>query len=86
MANNKALNRIKVVLAEKGKSNKWLAEQLGKGDATISKWCTNRSQPSIETLVEIAKVLNVDAKDLLQSTIGDSPMVYIKLPNNGLQG
>lgn len=86
MADNKALNRIKVVLAEKGKSNKWLAEQLGKGDATISKWCTNRSQPSIETLVEIAKVLNVDAKDLLQSTIEDLPMVYIKLPNNGLQG
>ncbi len=82
MADNKALNRIKVVLAEKGKSNKWLAEQLGKGDATISKWCTNRSQPSIETLVEIAKVLKVDAKDLLQSTMEDSTMVYIKLPNN----
>jgi len=82
MADNKALNRIKVVLAEKGKSNKWLAEQLGKGDATISKWCTNRSQPSIETLVEIAKVLKVDAKDLLQSTMEDSAMVYIKLPNN----
>ena len=82
MADNKALNRIKVVLAEKGKSNKWLAEQLGKGDATISKWCTNRSQPSIETLVEIARVLKVDAKDLLQSTMEDSTMVYIKLPNN----
>ena len=82
MADNKALNRIKVVLAEKGKSNKWLAEQIGKGDATISKWCTNRSQPSIETLVEIAKVLKVDAKDLLQSTMEDSTMVYIKLPNN----
>ncbi len=82
MSDNKALNRIKVVLAEKGKSNKWLAEQLGKGDATISKWCTNRSQPSIETLVEIAKVLKVDAKDLLQSTMEDSTMVYIKLPNN----
>ena len=82
MADNKALNRIKVVLAEKGKSNKCLAEQLGKGDATISKWCTNRSQPSIETLVEIARVLKVDAKDLLQSTMEDSTMVYIKLPNN----
>lgn len=86
MAVNKTLNRIKVVLAEKGKSNKWLAEQLGKGEATISKWCTNRSQPSLETLVEIARVLQVDVKELLQSTIGDSPMVYIKLPNNGLQG
>ncbi|MCI6338307.1 MAG: helix-turn-helix domain-containing protein, partial [Prevotella sp.] len=53
----------------------------------ISKWCTNRSQPSLETLVEIARVLQVDVKDLLQSTIEDQPMVYIKLPNNnGLQG
>ncbi len=81
--NNKSLNRIKVVLVEKQKTSKWLAEQLGKGEATISKWCTNRSQPSIETLVEIARVLNVDVKDLLQSTKEDSTMVYIKLHNNG---
>lgn len=80
---NKSLNRIKVVLVEKQKTSKWLAEQLGKGEATISKWCTNRSQPSIETLVKIAKVLKVDVKDLLQSTMEDSTMVYIKLPNNG---
>ena len=84
--NNKGLNRIKVVLVEKQKTSKWLEEQLGKGEATISKWCTNRSQPSLETLVEIARVLQVDVKELLQSTIGDSPMVYIKFPNNGLQG
>ncbi|MCI5505884.1 MAG: helix-turn-helix domain-containing protein [Prevotella sp.] len=83
---NKGLNRIKVVLVEQRKTSKWLAEQLGKGEATISKWCTNRSQPSLETLVEIARVLQVDVKDLLQSTIEDQPMVYIKLPNNnGLQ-
>lgn len=84
--NNKGLNRIKVVLVERKKTSKWLAEKLGKGEATISKWCTNRSQPSLETLVEIARVLQVDVKELLQSTIVDTPMVYIKLSNKGLQG
>ena len=68
MSKNKGLNRIKVALAEKLCTNKWLAEQLDKGEATISKWCTNRIQPSLETLVEIANVLQVDVKDLLQST------------------
>lgn len=67
MANSKGLNRIKVVLAEQQRANRWLAEQLDKGEATISKWCTNRAQPSLETLVEIAKVLQVDTKDLLWS-------------------
>ena len=57
---NKELNRLKVVLAERKKTGKWLAEQLDKGEATISKWCTNRAQPSLETLVEIANVLQVD--------------------------
>ena len=61
------INRIKVMLAEKGKTNKWLSEQGGKDPATVSKWCTNSSQPSLETLVEIAKVLHVDTKDLLWS-------------------
>ena len=69
MSKNKGLNRIKVVLAEKQCTNKWLAEQLDKGEATISKWCTNRAQPSLETLVEIANVLQVDVKDLLRSTV-----------------
>ena len=66
MADNKALNRIKVVLAEKGKSNKWLAEELGKGQATISKWCTNAAQPSLENLIEIAKCLEVDVNELIR--------------------
>ena len=66
MADNKALNRIKVVLAEKGKSNKWLAEELGKGQATISKWCTNKAQPSLENLIEIAKCLDVDFNELIR--------------------
>ncbi len=66
MADNKALNRIKVVLAEKGKSNKWLAEELGKGQATISKWCTNTAQPSLENLIEIAKCLDVEVNELIR--------------------
>ena len=62
------INRLKVVLAEQKRTNKWLAEQLGKDPASVSKWCTNVSQPSLETLVEIARSLNVDVKDLLWST------------------
>lgn len=64
----KELNRLKVVLAEKRRTNKWLAQQLGKDPATVSKWCTNTSQPSLETLADIASNLEVDMKDLLQST------------------
>ncbi len=63
---NKKINRIKVILAEKEKTNKWLAEQVGKDPATISKWCTNTAQPSLEMLLQIAKVLNVEVKDLLR--------------------
>lgn len=62
---NKKINRIKVILAEKEKTNKWLAEQVGKDPATISKWC-NTAQPSLEMLLQIAKVLNVEVKDLLR--------------------
>ena len=65
---NKAINRLKVVLAEKGKTNKWLAEMLGKNETTISRWCTNEVQPSVENLVEIAKLLEVDVKELINST------------------
>ena len=60
--------RLKVVLTEQKRTNKWLAEQLGKDPASVSKWCTNASQPSLETLEEIARSLNVDVKDLLWST------------------
>lgn len=63
---NKNLNRIKVVLAEKQRTNKWLAEQLGKGAATISKWCTNSAQPNLENLVEIAKCLEVEVSELVR--------------------
>jgi len=63
----KAINRIKVVLVEKNLSSKWLAEQLGKNEATISRWCTNDVQPPLKTLVIIAEVLNVDVTDLLNN-------------------
>ena len=64
----KDLNRIKVVLVEKKRTNKWLAEQLGKDPATISKWCTNSSQPDLATLLKVANLLEVDVKDLLNSS------------------
>ena len=63
---NKDLNRIKVVLAEKKRTNKWLAEQLGKDPASISKWCTNTAQPSLELLLQMAECLDVDIKDLVR--------------------
>ena len=63
---NKNLNRIKVVLVEKQRTNKWLAEQLGKGAATVSKWCTNSAQPNLENLVEIAKCLEVEVSELVR--------------------
>ena len=61
------LNRIKVVLAEQSRSGKWLADQLGKTDTTVSRWVQNKVQPSVEQLFEIAKVLNVDVKSLLNT-------------------
>jgi len=66
--NSKELNRIRVVLAELNKKNKWLADELGKNQATVSQWCNNLRQPSIETLAEIAIVLDVDIRQLLNPT------------------
>jgi len=62
------LNRIKSVLAEKNKTSKDLASHLGKTESTISRWCTNEVQPSVETLYEISKFLKVDIRELLVST------------------
>ena len=62
----KDLNRLKVVLAEKKRTNKWLAEQIGVDPATVSKWCTNSAQPNLENLIEIAKCLEVDVNELLR--------------------
>ena len=63
----KDINRIKVVLADKKKTNKWLAEQLGRDPATVSKWCTNSSQPTLETLMKIAKLLEVEVAELIRT-------------------
>lgn len=63
---SKHLKRIKVALAEKEKTNKWLAEQLGKDQATISKWVTNTTQPNLEMLLQIAKVLEVNVNELVR--------------------
>lgn len=62
------INRIKVILVEKKKTGKWLARQLGKDPSTISKWCSNTIQPSLETLDKIAVVLGVDRRDLLNKS------------------
>ncbi|MCQ2058620.1 MAG: helix-turn-helix domain-containing protein [Bacteroidaceae bacterium] len=61
------LNRIKGALADAGRTNKWLAEQLGKDPVTVSKWCTNTSQPDLQTLSKISVLLNVDIRQLLTS-------------------
>ena len=63
------INRIKVVLVEKKRTAKWLSEQIGKDPATVSKWCTNKVQPSLGHLTNIASLLEVDVKDLLNSTL-----------------
>lgn len=60
-------NRIRVVLAEKEISNKWLADQLGKAEMTVSRWCTNKSQPTMAQLFEIADVLDVCPSDLIEN-------------------
>ena len=71
------LNRIKVVLVEKKKTSKWLAEIMGKDPATISKWCTNTAQPSLETLISIAKILDVDVRELIVPTDTQKVMMSI---------
>jgi transcriptional regulator with XRE-family HTH domain len=62
------INRIKVALAETRRKNKWLAEKIGKDESTISQWCTNTRQPSLENLLKIANVLKIDIRDLLYPT------------------
>ncbi len=74
------LNRLKIVLAEHKKTNKWLADQLKKDPATVSKWCTNNTQPSLETLRDIANLLEIDIKELINSTRVSTPEVmYVKI-------
>jgi len=64
----KAINRLKIVLVEKGKTGKWLSEQLGKDPATVSRWCNNHAQPSVEVLRQIAELLNIDIRDIFNKT------------------
>ena len=68
MEDTKDINRIKVVLVEKKRTNKWLAAQLGKDPATVSKWCTNTSQPGLETMLQNANVLEVEVKEILNNS------------------
>lgn len=63
----KDLNRLKVVLVEKKRTNRWLAAELGKDPSTVSKWCTNVSQPDLQTLNRIAELLDIDVKSLITS-------------------
>lgn len=63
------INRLKIVLVEQGKTGKWLAGQLGKNETTVSRWCSNTSQPSLEMLMKIATILNVDARRLINNGI-----------------
>ena len=63
------INRLKIVLVEQGKTGKWLAGQLGKNEATVSRWCSNTRQPSLEMLMKIAAILNVDARRLINNGI-----------------
>ena len=64
----KDINRIKIVLVENKRTAKWLADELGKDTATVSKWCTNSSQPSLETLFQVAESLDVDVRSLIVQT------------------
>ena len=61
----KEINRLKIILAEKHKTGKWLAEQLGKDPSTVSKWCSNSSQPQLDTVIRIAELLEVDIEELI---------------------
>ena len=66
---DKDLNRIRVVLVEQKRTSRWLANELGKDETTVSKWCTNRVQPTLETMFAIAKVLNVSVQDFLTNEL-----------------
>lgn len=85
------INRIKVVLVEQKRTNKWLADTLGKDCTTVSKWCTNTAQPGLETLVKIAECLDVDARELIVPTkkevwIADMPEHMIHLNGDKFLG
>ena len=66
MESKKAINRIKVMLVEKNRTSKWLAKEMGRDPATIAKWCTNTAQPSLPQLMQIARLLEVDVRELIR--------------------
>ena len=66
MESKKAIHRIKVMLVEKNRTSKWLAKEMGRDPATISKWCTNTAQPSLPQLMQIARLLEVDVRELIR--------------------
>lgn len=66
MESKEAINRIKVMLVEKNRTSKWLAKEMGRDPATISKWCTNTAQPSLAQLMQIARFLEVDVRELIR--------------------
>ena len=68
MTDKKVINRIKVVLAENDRTNRWLAEAIGKNEATVSRWCSNKAQLSIDVFRQIAEALDVDVRELLHTT------------------
>lgn len=72
------INRIRVALAEQNKTNRWLAERMGKSEITISRWVQNKTQPSLEQLVVVAKVLSVSPKDLINEFECDKTDVNVK--------
>ena len=72
---DRKLNRIKTALVDNGRTNKWLAEQLGKDPATVSKWCTNACQPSLEMMITISKLLKVDLNDLVRIEAVPDPII-----------
>lgn len=69
MEENINLNRLKVALVERNKTSKWLAEQIGKSETTVSRWASNKSQPSVEQLFAIAEILNMDVRELLNTNV-----------------
>ncbi|HVD99544.1 MAG TPA: helix-turn-helix transcriptional regulator [Cytophagaceae bacterium] len=78
MAKKKVLNRIKVVLVEKGRTNNWLAQKIGKEKVTISRYCTNDTQPSLQTLYQIADVLEIDVRELLIPNVQKEAVILSK--------
>ena len=70
-----SINRIRVVLAERNKTNRWLSEQMGKSEITISRWVQNKSQPSLEQLLQVAKILSISPKELINENINNSSSI-----------